>query len=293
MKVNLVVACSLLSVWPCYVSCGDDSHPQSLVEENQSQVITFEPFVVTTGILGETKSETVPVTNYLKVIDLSGGRICQEINRSQQTDTDVLAPLSLDLSFGHHDLYFVCSSNRWHSYDTNDLLLTWDSSTAQLYDAWGVHLGLDVNASTSVNQSVCMERLVAYLQMVMTDAIPAGVSSFENKLTGGSWTLDLKTMSGAMAGVVGRTVALPADSIGATGVSVGLYTFVPQGTTTAAIYQFSALDKDGGVVATRVFTNVPISANHYTIFSGNVFGSESGFGLSVDGNWGAPNEIPF
>lgn len=290
---NLFIACSLLSAGACFVSCGSDSHSKTFVEESQVRTITFDQFTVTNGVIGETKAESAPATNYLKVVDVCGGQICNEIDRNKETDADVLATLSLEMSYGHHDLYFVCAQNPWDSFSANDLTLTWDSKTAHLSDAWGVHVGLDVNASTPASQSVSMDRLVAYLQMVIEDAIPVGISSFDCTLAGGSWTLNLTNMSGSMAGVVDRKVDLPESKIGATGVTVGLAVFVPEGTTKATSYQFSALDKDGAVVASRIFSNVPIEANHYTTFTGNFFSGESGFQFSVKDSWGTPNVIKY
>lgn len=287
------MACSLLSVGTCLVSCGSDSQSISFVEENQVRTISFDQFSVTSGTIGETRAESAPATNYLKVVDVCDGKICNEIDRSKDKDGDVLAALTLEMAYGHHDIYFVCSQNSWASFSAENLTLTWEASTANLSDAWGAHVSLDVNASTSANQTVSMDRLVAYLQMVIEDAIPTGVSSFDCKLTGGSWTLNLRSMCGSIAGVVDRKVALPNNIIGTTGVTVGLAVFVPEETTKATSYQFSALDKDDAVVATRTFSNVPIEANHYTTFSGRFFSGVSGFSLSVNDSWGTPNVIRF
>ena len=290
------MACSFLLGGACLVSCSSRGDEPEVVNESQSRTITFSAFDVTSGSMSDSFTTRAALANepaYMLVLDVMNGAVQSTLTRSADQGDDVLGNLSLNLAYGTHDLYFVCSANPWASVDEANLAVTWAASTAVLGDTWGKHLQLEVSASTSASQSITLDRLVAYIRLKITDAIPSGVTTFQTLLAGGSWTLSLPTLSGSVASAVGNTITVPSSKIGETDVTVGLFTFVPEGTTTATSYTFQAFDASGATVATATFSDVPLAVNRYTVYSGKLFSGGVGLSFSTNTDWDTPYEINF
>jgi len=296
-KTFFIYSLLLLICGAGLVSCYGGKRHSSIPEDLSNRTITFSQFNVTEGLIGDdfisSRAAAEIHVNYLKVIDVVGGEVIQTVTRSVDNGDDVCADLTLNLSFGSHDLYFVSSANMWHEYDEDALTLRWNKETAILGDVWSKHLSLTVDANTASTQSVSMNRVVAYVKVVIEDALPSNLDRFQGALTGGSWTFDIQNQCGGTAALVGRTVVVPSSSLGNTGVGVGLFTFVPSGATSATSYVFSAFDASLSSIASVTFNNVPIEANHYTTYSGKLFTSGPTLSISVNGDWATPNEYSF
>ena len=258
-----------LAACAAFVSC--DSTVSEVLIEPSSVDYTFTNFTVVQGSLDEylTRSEAATKNYSLLAVDVVDGTI------------------------GTHDLYFVCGSNHWDSFDEKSLLVAWDDSTAALSNVWTSHLEVSVVAGAEQSRSVDLQRAVSLVMTYITDSLPSNVCSFRNTLTGGTWTYNLSKMSGDIAATITRTVSVPESRRGTTGFQTGIYTFVPSTGSVADSFESSALNASSEAVATHTFSSVPLEVNRYTMYKGDFFHSDASFTFSLQGDWGEPIEINF
>lgn len=289
-KYLFIAACALMGT--CCVSCYQPKESAEL----ESRQISFEQFSVTESLMGRdvipasraTQADAVQI-DHLLVLDVMNGDVVQTVERHDDTTHAALSePVTLNMDFGTHDVYFLCAVNPWASFSSSELSLTWNAQTSLLNDVWVKHLTLTVDAKTAGNQSVVMDRCVSYIRVVMEDALPANLSTIDVQLVGGSWTYNLAEGAGGTASTVGRLVNVPNNLLGQTGVSTGFFTFVPKNATTAEKLTLVAKNASNQVISSAEVSQVPINVNRYTIFSGSFFSANQGISLSVNSGWDDP-----
>lgn len=282
-----------LAACAAFVSC--DSTVSEVLIDPSSVDYTFTDFTVVQGSLDEflTRSEAATKNYSLLAVDVVDGTCVQSVVRNQLPESEALADLQLSLSIGTHDIYFVCGSNHWDSFDEKSLLVAWDDSTAALSNVWTSHLEVSVVAGAEQSRSVDLQRAVSLVMTYITDSLPSNVCSFRNTLTGGTWTYNLSKMSGDIAATITRTVSVPESRRGTTGFQTGIYTFVPSTGSVADSFESSALNASSEAVATHTFSSVPLEVNRYTMYKGDFFHSDASFTFSLQGDWGEPIEINF
>lgn len=292
---KLLTAYAFLMIGVCCVSCYKESHdpikkdvgeivdPENSGTSNggsvKSKLITFGDFSVTKMDMSvneqmsrsEMSEEDKPLNHFL-VVDVVDGKPVFVHELHEAESHNVLSdPVSIDMAYGKHDVYFLCCENRWANFDSQFLTLEWNADCQILKDVWAKHVALDVNEGTEATRSVKMDRCVSYVRFIIEDAIPVGVSKLRMQVDGGSWTYDLRKRCGAAKSLVVREVNVPGSYVGQSGVSTGIYTFVPANTATASRFDIFALGSDGTAMGSYSVSNVPIKVNRYTPYSGRLF----------------------
>lgn len=303
LSLKTIAACLLFVMGACCVSCY---HAPSADDEEVDQIakklITFNDFTVTKMDIkeldmGESRAATgtsETSVNHLLVVDVFEGDIAQTVERHDSDGHSVLAePVEMLLTAGKHDIYFISSENRWHAFDREKLSLQWNDQTGILKDVWAKHLALKVDANTEETKAIKMDRCVAYVQVKINDALPQHLSSFRMDMTGGSWEYSLTKRGGQAPVQIGRTVSVPSSYIGNTGVGIGLFSFVPDGASSAPLLEVVARDATGAAITSHSFYDVPLTVNRYASYSGNFFTGSRTNTLSVEEDWAAPYELNY
>lgn len=230
----------------------------------------------------------------LLVLDMGPDGRVTPYTRNVSADTDVtggvLDNLTLPLQYGTHTLYFVAADSPFMLYDTTGLTVQWDAQTGLLKNCWAQKAEITVNQETATAQQIVMPIRVANIQMTIEDGISEGASSLEMSLSAGSWQLDLQTMSGVEATTVGRNISIQDSYIGVKGLTVNIYTFVPEGQQTVGTLSARAYDADNSEITSHILNNVPAAAAHITRYKGMFFSNSQEFELSVENEWTVDEE---
>jgi len=286
-----IAACALFLMGSCCVSCykstANDSDP--IIDPDggggqesplsKSKLIVFSDFSVTKMemAINEQSSRSVDAEeekplNHLLVADVVDDKVVYLYESHNAENHDALSkPVTIDMSYGKHDLYFLCSENLWDEFDLHNLTLQWNADCQILKDVWFKHVALEVTEATDTPRSVKLERCVSYLRFTIDDALPATVKALRLQVDGGSWTYDFRNRCGAAKSLVTREVGVPDSYIGKSGVSTGIYTFVPDDCISASRFDVLALDAAGNTVGSFSATTVPIKVNRYTPYNGTMF----------------------
>ncbi|MBR0037032.1 MAG: hypothetical protein IJP70_05270 [Bacteroidales bacterium] len=285
----------MCAIFVCtFLSSCHSTHSDEITDE-ESVVCNFTDFQIVQGSLDEslTRGTTAEQKYSLLAVDVLNGTYIQSVSRIQQPESEVLADLSMSLSVGKHDIYFICGTNQWHSFDEKSLLVSWNETTAILGDVWSSHVEVTVTPGVVQNKSVDLQRAVAMVVTCMTDTVPASVNTLQQVLMGGSWTYNLSKMSGDIPATISKTISFPTTMIGTSNVKSGIYTFIPAGYTMANNYTITALDASSNTIVSHSFSSVPLTLNRYTMYKGKFFVTDTSFGLDLKTEWGADNVITF
>ncbi|MGN0309174.1 MAG: hypothetical protein ACI4C3_01070 [Bacteroides sp.] len=91
-----------------------------------------------------------------------------------------------------------------------------------------------------------------------------------------------------------RIINIPSSSLGKKGISFSFFTFLT--TTDAALYvKAICKDAEGATLYEREFTDVPLSINHQTTYTGEFFknGNDLGGSFGILTEWGEEKNFEF
>lgn len=146
---------------------------------------------------------------------------------------------------------------------------------------------VDNDSETSVD--LTMSRAVALFRLVMKDKIPDSVKFLDMKSYGGSLSLNPMTMFGVTNSNQLISYEITSNDRKESGESVfKLYSFPHEEYDTLRV-TVNAVDGNDNVLASRVFTKVPIRRGYITTYSGDFFGKNSDLTILVDTTWNHMN----
>lgn len=260
--------------------------------ESTTKQVTFG-MQTTFEAMNGTRSTSNASPTLLLVLDAAPDGSVKTYTRNVSSDTDVegdpLDNLSIPLLYGNHTLYFVAADSPLQMYDTTELTVKWDGSTGILKNCWAQKLELNVNQEINGSQQVTMPIRVANIQVVISEGIIAEASTIDMSLSAGCWQLDLKTMKGTEGMEVQRQIEVLDQYIGAKGLTLNIYSFVPEGTNTVGTMTVSASDQEQQVITSHVLSNVPAAEAQITRYTGMFFHNQQDFTLSVENEWNEEN----
>jgi len=161
--------------------------------------------------------------------------------------------------------------------------LPYNGSTTPLNDTFYKSISLDLT-DEGTNQNIVLNRIVGQLNIVIQDAIPAGITKIHINATPSSSIFMLSTGL-AVAGTAADPEPYDADFpiasnlIGTTNYGMSNILGTPTIPTAVTI---TAMDSSGNIIAQKTISNVMIKANTQTILQGNLFG-DAGTGSTVTG----------
>ena len=144
---------------------------------------------------------------------------------------------------------------------------------------------IDINVAGNSTQDLVLNRIVAQLQVHITDAIPASATSISIAVSQDDLTFLMysQTPSTLTRQVYSNTI--PAAAKGKTD-----YTFsnLIGNTATPVVVTINCYDATNKVLGSAVVTNVICQKNKRTILTGRLFGSDNNFTVSLNDTWAPP-----
>lgn len=213
----------------------------------------------------------------LWIFDYMDGELVWTLHKSSG-DADFESP-SVDMDFGDHQVYFVAS--RGKNPAVNGTEITWSTPS----DTFWQELELTVTGSSSSSVAVVLDRVVTKLKITVNDEVPTGTATLE--VTPAQWWygMDYTTGVATTNSSQTRTVSVPASYIGTTGqLSVGIFGLSDEDGWMTDLY-IRAKDGSGNVIGGVSLVDVPFMRNRATEASGSLFGSESGFTVTLNAEW--------
>lgn len=297
MNQLLVKASAVILPAALFVSCYHALDTAETVPSTEQQVVfRFKPFEMSQQPFDEATRAIFATPIVLLVIDEMGGEVKQVKQLSTSAGgngvtqvSDVLADLSMNLSIGTHNVYFVAAGRPYHSYDADALTVTWDVATANLNYTWAKKVEVNVSGSASVTQSVTLPLVVGRVDLVCNDRQDPLIRQMVVEGENICWTLDLETMKGRSS-EDGITIVFPynLDSYDA-GKTFAFCSFEPMAeegaTPSVGQVTFTAKKADDSVIASHTLSNVPVRAGYLTQFTGSFYSAAVGFSLSIADDW--------
>lgn len=212
----------------------------------------------------------------LWVFDYMDGELVATLHKSSE-DADFESP-SIDMDFGEHHVYFVASRGKNPTISGTEIV--WGTPS----DTFWKDLELTVTGSTSA-VAVDLDRVVTKLKVTVNDEVPEGTATLEVVPSQWWYGLDYTTGAATNSSNQVRSVSVPASYIGTTGqLSVGIFGISDDDEWMADV-TIRAKNGSGDVIGGVGLTDVPFMRNRATEASGSLFGSESGFTVTLNTEW--------
>lgn len=235
----------------------------------------FDSPVFTRGSLASDGNEMTD----LWLFDYVDGQLSQQIHQVQSNE-DFGCP-AIVLGYGMHTMYFVASRGDTPSVDTDSQMITWDIPRDTFWET----VSLTVDNSSSTSQSVTLQRVATKLRVAVKDEVPVGCASLSLTPTDWFYGLDYMTGQAVENKAKERVVAVPDSYIGTTG-SLSMSIFGISGIEEwMTDVELKAMDSGGNAIGTVTIMEAPFKRNRATEYSGCLFGSGSGWDVSIDDTW--------
>lgn len=222
----------------------------------------------------------------LVVYDYVDGVLKNEITQSS-TDTG-FGTVTIDASYGTHNLIFVGHNSQTCNYDAETSLLSFD----KVLDTFTAYRAITVNAETEGTQSITMDRQVAGIRLAPTDAIPSNAASITITIDGYSGQLNPKTGIGSNGEVLTRSWTYTTSQIGKDDISYMIYSFLPTENSTID-FEVTIKNTSGGTLSNHSIEDVPIKKNQETVITGTLFTSELSANIGVNSSWDENIDVAF
>ncbi len=90
-------------------------------------------------------------------------------------------PFVMMLAFGVHEFYFVAAENKWSSFDTEHLQLTWHDDSTGLGRVWACRMSIDVG-KTSLEENIILPLVVADVKVEVLGPIGGKENQYQDDL---------------------------------------------------------------------------------------------------------------
>ena len=268
-----------------------DSQDVTSLDPSKTREITFSMETIqlsgSTPMKAPTRAISAPT--YLLVLDELNGSIVSA--NTVERSVDALTPLTLNLTYGDHTLYFLACKNSYASFNTTDMTVSWDADHKLNY-VWVAKKVIHVDESTAAAEAVTLDLAVAQVQVQCNDAFPANTGNMRIQAPTACWTLNLRTLQGVAGEVV--STANASTFAGQTGMALGLFTFVPAsgniGDMTLTVYNNAATPQ---ALATHTLEDVPVKLGYVSHYTGLFFSRGQSFSFSYENDWKGVDEYTY
>lgn len=199
--------------------------------------------------------------------------------------------LTLSLSYGMHDLYFVAAPEAWSSYNAEALTVAWPNN-GSMKAVWAYHYQLDVVEGTEFEDLV-LPLAVAAVRIATLDKIPSTARKAAIEAPDVCSVLDLDKMQAAttQAGGFVRNITVAGVT---TAFSTNIFTFVPAagnvGDIKMAFYTDDNMTAD---LAEHTFETVPVAAGYVSNYTGYFFSEGLPIPVSYSSSWLGSNDYSY
>lgn len=268
---------TLFTLYSCVNKINDAQDEESSVAKIMFKIKEYEqePFS------DKTRAVLSKACSHLTYIDCVNGKEEQKID--QTSSENGFGIITTDLSFGTHELFFIGHNQDNLDFNINNYNLLF----SKIGDTFTHYLSIEVNQDTKSSQSISLVRQVAKFELVATDAIPTNITSLYIVATNGSTTLNAKNGKGGIKSIQSKTINIPISFIGTKNNTFSCYTFLPSNDSAEMSFSVSAKDKDGNIMYSHQFENVPMEINSITRYSGIFFSNEIKYTgtIIIDDEW--------
>lgn len=251
----------------------DEDGPQTItLRVNDFRV---EPFETRAG---------AALTDYCNHIEFAvyntDGTLVQRIH--QTTSTSGYGQASIELVSGTYNLAVIAystpqkSESLWPTLaNVNKVTFTDQTGYSDTFCYYG-QLTVGKQAAT---HDIELKRASSAVFLTINAALPSDVTHFRVTLNGASRTLDVTTGYGVQTD--GNTQSFSWEVDGMTPpITLKHFTFLPTDDATVDI-TVNATDKNGNIVSTRSFANVPMKHQMKTVYEGDFFDQPTAQGITI------------
>ena len=284
--LGILSACLLLS------SCSKDDAPKPADLKHEVK-FTVSPFSQEITDISYAKSLSTSI-GYLEYIvyNSSGAKV----NRISQTSADAnFGVISDQLSSGTYTVIILGTKSAPNiSNDNNGECRNVYTNT---YDSFYKKFTITVDKE-NITQNVVLSRIVSYLEVVITDAIPSNakkiVLNVENEYNN-FWFFYDEVGCGGTNVVANIEKAVGATDIATTNFTLGSFIL---NTKDPLVVNIRAYDADNKVIAEKKVTNITCIKNKKTILKGKLFDGittppSQSFSITVNDTFLEPTTITF
>ena len=195
-----------------------------------------------------------------------------------------MSNISIDMSYGHHRVCFVASRGDSPYVDSSSKTISWSIPRDTFWGSLSINV---VPSSNGTSVSVTLNRVATRLRIVITDQVPANISSVS--VTPAIWYKGLCYETGEAADAVTeeRTVQVPSSYIGTSSLVVNFFGLSDSGEWLTDI-NVKATDTSGNIIGQSTITDAPFIRNRSTEYSGPLFGSSNAWTILLNDVWESP-----
>lgn len=193
---------------------------------------------------------------------------------------------TLQMTMGEHQVIAVAS--RGTGANETDDGIAWTKPS----DTFAAAISVDVNVAMGGTVALPLTRQTARLSVVMTDAIPEGVTFISLTLSDRSMGIRIPELAGTTAEA--STVQVDVSSaVGKDNQRVSVFSLTPSATAWTTDVEIAALDADGVMICSVNVDDVELLRGRTTVLTGQVFSQQPAFAVTLDDAWLADKTITF
>lgn len=227
------------------------------------------------------------------LFDANGEKVFDKVRTQYSTDNN-FGQMSLQLAEGEYTVVAVGHSSVKSATIKSPQVVQFTASNGEKLTDTFCYCGQITVSDEPEQHDLVMSRVTALFRMVLTDEeIPSDFTAMKIDYTGGSANFNPSTGQGCTKSTQSETRTANQNDI------YDAYTFPYMATESLLNITVSALDASGTIIRQRTFTNVPVTRNKITTYTGHFFEpgdgdiTQSGFGFSVNGDWEGEDNYTF
>lgn len=267
-----------------------------------AMVVSCEKMVLTDGdtdnvtITFTAMNKTRGVAEYfqklnVQLFDEDGEKVFDKVKTQLSTDDD-FGQMSMSLSEGDYTIVAVGHSSIKSATIKSPVMVQFTASDGEKLTDTFCYCGQISVGEEPSQYHFTMRRVAAMFQMVITDEeVPESFARMKFDYTGGSANFNPSTF-------VGTTKSTQSE-LRTRGNSYQVYTFPYQAESGVLKIKVSALDANDQVIRSRTFSDIPVTRNRITTYTGHFFEPGDGnitqtdFGFNVNGEWDGEDRYEF
>ena len=282
--------CGYLIAAMTIASCEHPTLPNTEPSDTNNVTITFEP---TTKDLTRGTATTAFSKLNVQLFDKNGEKVFEKVKTQLSTDDDFLT-MSLKLSEGTYTVVAVGHSSHNSATIKSPEVVQFTSSDGEKLTDTFCHCSVITIEGDNATFTLPMFRVGAMIQFCLTDnQVPNNFAYFLMEYTGGSANFNPTTLQGITKS--GQSEKRIRNSL----MIHQVFTFPYMAESCLLKMTVSGLDADGTVIRKREFTDVPVTRNRITTYTGKFFEdgdgvfTQSDFGFVVHADWDGEDHFDF
>lgn len=275
------------------VLCACEKNITTDTQDDGNVVLQFHP-----STRDLSTRATVAIGDYftklnIMLFDEDGNRVWEKVRTQLRTD-EQFGRLTCALSPGTYTVVAVGHSSAISATIKSPEMVQFTASDGEKLTDTFCYCGELVVGDDTQQHDLLMHRVGAMIQFSLTDTTtPDNFARLKIDYTGGSANFNPTTSEGCTKSTQSeQRTATPAQLY-------QCFTFPYQAETCLLKMTLSAFDADGNIIRQRVFTDVPVTRNRITVYTGHFFEpgdgefTQTGFGFSVNPDWDGTDEYEF